>query len=245
MFNLFENKSEYQNLFGDQYVPDIKYLPNIKLESETDASYYSAMSIDLNTTKISTKIPSYMDFGGASNMNSFHGNHVNTKYTFETSDGECSPKSIENYEYLNPRNKQQYFAKGNKNPLKVEKRSKNRKTDTISGKTKTRLSTDYGLPKEKDRAKLFNEAFDGLRKRIPSIPASKKLSKIEILRLAICYMSYLKFLTEDSLSSPTTTCDSSLTNSSQNNVSSSDANEENTSENNNITAVTQAGKEEN
>jgi len=55
---------------------------------------------------------------------------------------------------------------------------------------------EFSVAKEKDRARMFNEAFDCLRKRIPSIPASKKLSKIEILRLAICYMSYLKFLLE-------------------------------------------------
>ena len=34
-------------------------------------------------------------------------------------------------------------------------------------------------------------------RRIPSIPASKKLSKIEILRLAICYMSYLRFVASE------------------------------------------------
>ena len=48
--------------------------------------------------------------------------------------------------------------------------------------------------KERDRAKAFNQAFDQLRHSIPSLPKNKKLSKIEILRLAICYMAYLDFL---------------------------------------------------
>ena len=64
-------------------------------------------------------------------------------------------------------------------------------------KAKNKMKTsDSFIPKEKDRARLFNNAFEKLRKHIPSIPASKKLSKIEILRLAICYMTYLRFLIE-------------------------------------------------
>ena len=51
--------------------------------------------------------------------------------------------------------------------------------------------------KEKDRAKAFNLAFDRLRQSIPSLPKSKKLSKIEVLRLAICYMSYLEYVLHD------------------------------------------------
>ena len=51
--------------------------------------------------------------------------------------------------------------------------------------------------KEKDRAKAFNMAFDRLRQSIPSLPKSKKLSKIEVLRLAICYMSYLEYVLHD------------------------------------------------
>lgn len=60
----------------------------------------------------------------------------------------------------------------------------------ISPKT---FRTNAGV-KEKDRAKSFNMAFDRLRQSIPSLPKSKKLSKIEVLRLAICYMSYLEYV---------------------------------------------------
>ncbi|KYN42858.1 Helix-loop-helix protein 1 [Trachymyrmex septentrionalis] len=37
----------------------------------------------------------------------------------------------------------------------------------------------------------FNLAFAELRKLLPTLPPDKKLSKIEILRLAICYIAYL------------------------------------------------------
>ena len=37
----------------------------------------------------------------------------------------------------------------------------------------------------------FNSAFCQLRELLPTLPPDKKLSKIEILRLAICYIAYL------------------------------------------------------
>ena len=45
--------------------------------------------------------------------------------------------------------------------------------------------------RERIRVVAFNVAFAELRKLLPTIPPDKKLSKIEILRLAICYISYL------------------------------------------------------
>uniref|UniRef100_A0A8D3EG38 BHLH domain-containing protein n=1 Tax=Scophthalmus maximus TaxID=52904 RepID=A0A8D3EG38_SCOMX len=44
---------------------------------------------------------------------------------------------------------------------------------------------------ERVRVVAFNVAFAELRKLLPTIPPDKKLSKIDILRLAICYISYL------------------------------------------------------
>lgn len=45
--------------------------------------------------------------------------------------------------------------------------------------------------RERIRVEAFNVAFSELRKLLPTLPPDKKLSKIEILRLAICYISYL------------------------------------------------------
>lgn len=112
------------------------------------------------------------------------------KYIVSSSDGEGSPKSLDDIEATPV-----HCVRG----VRTITRNPGRITRQNAGITKCRgrgRRPEYTVPKEKDRARLFNEAFDCLRKRIPSIPASKKLSKIEILRLAICYMSYLKFLLE-------------------------------------------------
>ncbi|XP_018900443.1 helix-loop-helix protein 1 [Bemisia tabaci] len=45
--------------------------------------------------------------------------------------------------------------------------------------------------RERVRVEAFNVAFSELRKLLPTLPPDKKLSKIEILRLAICYIAYL------------------------------------------------------
>ncbi|XP_010779326.1 helix-loop-helix protein 2-like [Notothenia coriiceps] len=45
--------------------------------------------------------------------------------------------------------------------------------------------------RERVRVVSFNRAFSELRKLLPTLPPDKKLSKIEILRLAISYISYL------------------------------------------------------
>ncbi|XP_038162693.1 helix-loop-helix protein 1-like [Cyprinodon tularosa] len=45
--------------------------------------------------------------------------------------------------------------------------------------------------RERVRVVAFNVAFAELRGLLPTLPPDKKLSKIEILRLAACYISYL------------------------------------------------------
>ncbi|CAG2169175.1 unnamed protein product [Oppiella nova] len=45
--------------------------------------------------------------------------------------------------------------------------------------------------RERIRVEAFNVAFSELRHLLPTLPPDKKLSKIEILRLAICYIAYL------------------------------------------------------
>ncbi|KAL8183955.1 UNVERIFIED_CONTAM: hypothetical protein K2H54_002061 [Gekko kuhli] len=51
--------------------------------------------------------------------------------------------------------------------------------------------------RERIRVEAFNMAFAELRKLLPTLPPDKKLSKIEILRLAICYISYLNHESPD------------------------------------------------
>ena len=50
--------------------------------------------------------------------------------------------------------------------------------------------------RERVRVEAFNVAFADLRKLLPTLPPDKKLSKIEILRLAICYIAYLNHVVE-------------------------------------------------
>ncbi len=45
--------------------------------------------------------------------------------------------------------------------------------------------------RERIRVEAFNMAFAQLRHLLPTLPPDKKLSKIEILKLAICYIGYL------------------------------------------------------
>ncbi|XP_068591556.1 helix-loop-helix protein 2 [Cebidichthys violaceus] len=63
-----------------------------------------------------------------------------------------------------------------------EKRRKRRATAKYRSAHATR---------ERVRVVAFNVAFAELRKLLPTLPPDKKLSKIEILRLAMCYISYL------------------------------------------------------
>ena len=50
--------------------------------------------------------------------------------------------------------------------------------------------------RERVRVEAFNAAFADLRELLPILPPDKKLSKIEILRLAMCYISYLSHVLE-------------------------------------------------
>lgn len=45
--------------------------------------------------------------------------------------------------------------------------------------------------RERVRVEAFNIAFSRLRELLPTLPPDKKLSKIEILRMAICYINFL------------------------------------------------------
>lgn len=50
--------------------------------------------------------------------------------------------------------------------------------------------------RERVRVEAFNVSFGELRKLLPTLPPNKKLSKIEILKLAICYIAYLNHVLE-------------------------------------------------
>lgn len=69
---------------------------------------------------------------------------------------------------------------------KVRSREEKRRKRRATAKYRSAHAT-----RERVRVVAFNLAFAELRKLLPTLPPDKKLSKIEILRLAICYISYL------------------------------------------------------
>lgn len=86
---------------------------------------------------------------------------------------------------------------GSDEPAEGEERAKCRSDQPLSREEKRRrrrATAKYRsahATRERIRVEAFNVAFAELRKLLPTLPPDKKLSKIEILRLAICYISYL------------------------------------------------------
>ncbi|KAK6033708.1 Helix-loop-helix DNA-binding domain protein [Ostertagia ostertagi] len=68
---------------------------------------------------------------------------------------------------------------------KAERRKRRRATPKYRNLHATR---------ERIRVESFNMAFAQLRSLLPTLPVEKKLSKIEILRLSISYISFLSKL---------------------------------------------------
>ncbi|NXI96261.1 HEN1 protein, partial [Psophia crepitans] len=77
-------------------------------------------------------------------------------------------------------------GEGVKKDLQHLSREERRRRRRATAKYRTAHAT-----RERIRVEAFNMAFAELRKLLPTLPPDKKLSKIEILRLAICYISYL------------------------------------------------------
>lgn len=86
---------------------------------------------------------------------------------------------------------------GSDEPAEGEERAKCKAEQPLSREEKRRrrrATAKYRsahATRERIRVEAFNVAFAELRKLLPTLPPDKKLSKIEILRLAICYISYL------------------------------------------------------
>ncbi|XP_048396863.1 helix-loop-helix protein 2 isoform X1 [Stegostoma tigrinum] len=77
-------------------------------------------------------------------------------------------------------------AEGKRGVQQTLSREEKRRRRRATAKYRTAHAT-----RERIRVEAFNVAFAELRKLLPTLPPDKKLSKIEILRLAICYISYL------------------------------------------------------
>lgn len=62
--------------------------------------------------------------------------------------------------------------------------------------------------RERRRMQSINEAFEGLRAHIPTLPYEKRLSKVDTLRLAIGYINFLSELVQSDLPITTSGSDS-------------------------------------
>ncbi|CAK1543064.1 unnamed protein product [Leptosia nina] len=79
-----------------------------------------------------------------------------------------------------------YLSSGAGSPYAGLSREERRRRRRATLKYRTAHAT-----RERIRVEAFNAAFASLRRLLPTLPPDKKLSKIEILRLAICYIAYL------------------------------------------------------
>lgn len=73
-----------------------------------------------------------------------------------------------------------------------------RKSSSKSGKSKRRHDHHHQVHqrhaanmRERKRMQSINDAFEGLRQHIPTLPYEKRLSKVDTLRLAIGYINFL------------------------------------------------------
>ncbi|KAI8432162.1 hypothetical protein MSG28_004629 [Choristoneura fumiferana] len=79
-----------------------------------------------------------------------------------------------------------YLSSGPGSPCAGLSREERRRRRRATLKYRTAHAT-----RERIRVEAFNAAFAALRRLLPTLPPDKKLSKIEILRLAVCYIAYL------------------------------------------------------
>ncbi|XP_001951616.2 helix-loop-helix protein 1 [Acyrthosiphon pisum] len=92
------------------------------------------------------------------------------------------PDSVDGHGSLTKKSREKSTVTGMATLTREERRRRRRATQKYRMAHATR---------ERVRVEAFNVAFGELRKLLPTIPPDKKLSKIEILRLAICYIMYL------------------------------------------------------
>ncbi|CAJ0933565.1 unnamed protein product, partial [Mesorhabditis belari] len=89
------------------------------------------------------------------------------------------------------------FSPGETSSVLYDIDEQNRKLSKAERRKRRRATPKYRnlhASRERIRVESFNVAFAQLRALLPTLPIEKKLSKIEILRLSIAYISYLNKL---------------------------------------------------
>lgn len=100
-----------------------------------------------------------------------------------------------------------YHNGGMLHPLPQPHISNRRHTDQDGSKTRRRRKPKCIIQqvqqrqaanlRERKRMQSINDAFEGLREHIPTLPYEKRLSKVDTLRLAIGYINFLSEIIEN------------------------------------------------
>lgn len=91
-------------------------------------------------------------------------------------------------------------ASGKKKRGQSVKKSRSKLKKALSWRQSNRSRRLIANARERSRIHIMSEAFEGLRRAVPSYSSDQKLSKLAILRLATSYISALSYLAENDTS---------------------------------------------
>lgn len=115
----------------------------------------------------------------------------------ETSDGPAEPKTLT---ATQEEESEENVASGKKKRGQSVKKSRSKLKKVLSWRQSNRSRRLIANARERSRIHIMSEAFEGLRRAVPSYSSDQKLSKLAILRLATSYISALSYLAENDTS---------------------------------------------
>lgn len=92
------------------------------------------------------------------------------------------------------------MASGKRKRGQNAKKSRSKLKKPLSWRQSNRSRRLIANARERSRIHIMSEAFEGLRRAVPSYSSDQKLSKLAILRLATSYISALSYLAENDTS---------------------------------------------
>ncbi|RMX55292.1 hypothetical protein pdam_00017789 [Pocillopora damicornis] len=114
-----------------------------------------------------------------------------------TSDGPAEPKTLT---ATQEEESEENVASGKKKRGQSVKKSRSKLKKVLSWRQSNRSRRLIANARERSRIHIMSEAFEGLRRAVPSYSSDQKLSKLAILRLATSYISALSYLAENDTS---------------------------------------------
>ena len=146
----------------------------------------------------------------SSSQNQFYA-HLPAVFSDAFYDGTSFPGSADHHHLSAVRNKSLVVdsstvvaAAADYNRIRITKHHHHQKPHHEPSYVRTRSAANL---RERRRMQCINEAFEGLRSHIPTLPYEKRLSKVDTLRLAICYINFLTKLVGSTEGSNPVECD--------------------------------------